>query len=220
MMTRAVVAVVFGAVMLTTDVSSAQRTTSGPQASGESIPLEDRLMELGHKYDCYFTVEEGWQEAEAVNAFSTALVGRPAETGTLQQALDQIAKYVPSLRFELRQQKDRPIVHVIDKRLDGQGGYALARVIESYEFSGTTGGLVADLGKRGIAISSQTVFAIGRPLAFDRDTRVTVKAAGLTVRRILSDGIPLKGYSRVIWTAATKLSAGAGTVVTFKGARS
>ena len=93
-------------------------------------------------------------------------------------------------------------------------------MVPSIEFNGAIGDLIAELRQRGIPISLQTVFAIGRPLAFDSDTRVMVKASGLPVRRILSDYIPLKGYSRVLWIAATPLRAGAETAVTFKGAKS
>jgi hypothetical protein len=219
MIVRFLLPLVLGAGILAGDVSQAQQVVPGADEAAGSIPLENLLQDLGRKYDCYFTLEEGWEEGSAMNAFSTSRVRLAGETTSLKQALDDVAKQVPNLRFEMAQ-RDRPIIHAIDKRLDKQSRYALGMTVPSYEFSGTTGELIADLAKRGIPIAPQTVFAVGRTIATDLSTRMTIKASGLTVRRLLSDFLPLKGYSRVIWTAATKLGSGAETVVNFKGPRS
>jgi hypothetical protein len=203
---------------LTGDTSHAAQVVTGADGTTGSIPLEDVLQDLGRKYDCYFTVEEGWTEGSPMNAFSTAPVRLPSETANIKQILDDVTKQVPNLRFEITR-RDRPVIHVIDRRLDGQSGYALGMTLQSYAFTGTTGELIADLAKQGIPVVPQTLFPVGRAIAADMSTRMTIKSSSLTVRRFLSDFIPLAGYSRVIWTAATKLGGRAETAVNFKGPR-
>lgn len=218
MFARLLLPLLLGVGILAGDVSHAQRVVAGADEKAGSVPLEDFLRDLARRYDCYFTLEEGWEEGSATNAFSTSRVRLLAETTSLKQALDDLVKQVPNLRFEMAH-KDRPIIHAIDKRLDRQSRYALGMTIQSYAFTGTTGELIGDLAKRGIPILPQTVFPIGRAITIDPSTRITIKSSGLTIRRLLSDFLPLQGYSRVIWTAATKLVPGAETVVNFKGLR-
>ena len=208
-----------GAGALGTGVLSAMilgAQSNVPPAGEGQMAFVDSLVEIGEKFDCYFTFEEGWKDGEAANATSSYLIRRPVVNTNVRQVLAEIAKSVPHVRFEF-QQTDHLLVHAIDTRLDAQKEYALSLVVRSIDLVGPPVQLVAELKKQGVPISLQSVFPIGRPLMVDRSTRLNVRASGMTVRKILSDFIPLKGYSRVLWIGTTKLMPGSETVVNFNG---
>jgi len=193
----------------------AAQTIDGPP-NPDSVSLEDLLASLGKQYDCYFTVEGGWRNHEAINAVARRAVTPPQKASTLAEAIDELAKGAPGLRFEIDKRQNR-IVHVIDRRLDGQTGYGLDTVIPTFVFSGQTMELVSELRKSGVPIGNENTFAVGQRITFDASTNANVNARDYTVREILSDFIPLDGYNRVIWTASTRISPRSDSMIHYRG---
>lgn len=175
-----------------------------------SKPLTWILSGLGEDYNCFFTIEEAWQEDEPANKLESEWTHRSGKKGGLVQELDQLRRDVPEFGYELGT-VDTRIVHVIDTRLRGQDGYAIERTIASLDFKGLVNALPDAIGKQGIPISLP-------PWQFtheqrDGSTVVVVNAVGLKVRDALSNFVKLDGRDRVLWIARTKLEKGAITYV-------
>jgi hypothetical protein len=190
-------------------------TTSEP-----AISLLQYLYQLGDACNCFFTVEETWTQGEPMNSLSSHLVPAVPGSGDAQQELKKLTKLIPNLAFEVDAQNPA-IIHVIDSRLAQLHSYSMEQTVRGVDFTGKVNDLLAEISHQGIKVSPQTGFVVGDPLAMKMDvtTVVHVKQAQTTVRTLLSGSLPLKEYSRVLWTASTERHTGAVTVVNFTGPR-
>lgn len=201
--------------------SSAQSEGSVKDSPNElAISLLQYLQQLGDLCDCFFTIEESWTQGEPMNSLSSHLVPATLGSGDAQQELKKLTKLVPNLVFEVDAQNPA-IIHVIDSRLAQLHSYSMDQTVHGIDFTGKVNDLLVEISRKGIKISPQTGFAVGDPLAtrMDATTVVQVKQDHATVRALLSDSIPLKSYSRILWTASTERHTGAVTVVNFTGPR-
>jgi hypothetical protein len=186
----------------------------------QTVSLLQYLYKLGDACDCFFTIEESWTYGEPMNSLASHLVPASTGTGDAQRELQRLTGIVPHLAFKVDSQNPA-IFHVMDSRLARLQSYSMEQTVSSIDFTGKLNGLIKELSGKGISISPQTGFVAGDPLAVKMDltTLVHVKEDRINVRVLLTDAIPLKNYSHVLWTASTERHPGAVTVVNFTGPR-
>jgi hypothetical protein len=168
----------------------------------ESKPLAWVLAGLCRDYDCFLTIEGGWQEGESGNKFEVERASRILEKVGLVAELEQLRQTVPNFSYEFDPENPR-VVHFIDTRLKEQEGYGLQGTIKSLDFTGTLDDLLNAIGKQGIPVSPQLGRYTHEP--WDSSTVVNVKGEGLSVRNALSNFVKLDGRDRILWVARTKL---------------
>lgn len=197
--------------MLLFRVHGAQSLTQSSE--NPARPLPAYLVMLGYEYDRFFTIEEAW-ESDNPKSIQNHWLQRPAETG-LQQELDRMVEIVPDFAYAIDQTNPR-IIHVMDKRLAQQKGYALEAVTGHIDFKGKVKDLPAELHKQGIPISYPDYISLGGGETKDFTTVVHVTGEGLKVRDALSNFIPLDGRKgKILWVARTQLGQGQDTSVNF-----
>ena len=179
---------------------------SNMTSSGEdrSIPVSDALNDIGAKYDYFFTLEESVNEGGQLKRIESQKIERLTRGSGLKQELDELVRLVPEVTYKIDEANPK-IIHLIDTKLSHTKGYALEDRIKEINFSGTVFELVDAIAEKGIRISSRTSVSVGDFSSMDFKTRVKVTGEGLTVRRALSDYLPLEGRSnRILWVATTK----------------
>lgn len=176
----------------------------------QSKPLTTILADLGRDYDCFFTIEDGFQGDEPGNRLEAAWAKSILASAGLSGRLEELRQTVPSFSYEFNSANSR-IVHIIDPRLKQQKGYALDRMIESLEFAGKVNDLPDAIGRQGIPISLPALQSTHEQR--DGSTILRLKAEGVSVRDALSRFINLDGRARILWIARTKLEAGAPSYV-------
>src|SRR5713101_7388071 len=107
------------------------------------------LFGLGRDYDCFFTVEEAWQESEPGIRLESWTARRSSQKVDLTLELEQLRQTVLDFIYEIDAANPR-IVHVMDARLKRQKGYALEATIASLDFTGKVNELPNEIGKQGI----------------------------------------------------------------------
>jgi hypothetical protein len=193
-----------GNVLAIYAMRSQQANNVNSQGDDQSFPVSTLLDELGRKYGYYFTVEEIWNNGETMNKLQSHRIQRPQMGDNILQDLGALSRLVPGMTFKI-DEADSKIVHIIDTGLAHQKGYALEQTIDSIDFSGSVFDLVKLLETRGVRVSSRGTIDIHELSTMDFATQVHVKGKQLSVRRALSDFIPLEGRSnRILWVARTK----------------
>jgi len=186
---------------------------------GKKTSLVRYLHQLGDQYDCYFTIEESWTPSEVRNSLESYLVpSNSNKKGELTSALALLTKAVPHFTFQPDSIKGH-IIHILDDRLLKQRQYGMDDVLSNVEFTGLLSDLVSVIARQGAHICLEAMFDIGDPSQVRRDwaTVVSVKAENKTVRSLLSDFVPLEGYSRIIWIATTERQEHSTTAIRFNG---
>jgi hypothetical protein len=105
-----------GTPWLHTGITKAMSQTSEKQAK----PLTWFLHTLGRYYDCFFTIEDGCNEADSGNMLEAGWTEQRLENGGLAHELEQLRRSVPNFSYEFNTVNSR-IVHIIDERLKQQG---------------------------------------------------------------------------------------------------
>lgn len=191
------------------------RSTS-PSTGDESISLSRLLDELGSKYGYFFTLEETWKDAESMNRLESHRVQRSARGQDIWQELDSLRKVVPGLTYKVDKTSPQ-IIHVMDEGLAQQKEYALDRLIPSIDFTGTVFNLVKAIAKKGVRVSSRGAIDFREISSMDFKTQIHVRGKRLSVRRALSDFVPLEGRnSRILWVARTKIGPNEPSYIQFR----
>lgn len=163
--------------------------------------LFDYLFTVVPELDCRFTVER-LGEGAALTPGLELVTGRTAASAKSIEALMVELKLNLS-GLDVRQDKATPmIIHLVDKRVSGMHDYPLDRDV-SVDFRGYIDSLPDAIGKSFAEgrIKSHPSFIIPPMTFVDGITVVDVHAKSLPVRQVLTDCVPLKNYSRVLWVA-------------------
>jgi hypothetical protein len=185
------------------------------------------LAEMGKAYDCYFTVESAWNDAEPFSLIEASIVEsslmpspiRSSEDKTKMQAtLDALKQGMPNLTF-MRDQSDERIIHVIDSRLSNLEGYGLAYTVKNLEFSGPVWGLLKYMNAQGIPVVAPRSMSLHQIGSYSSETIVQVKGQNSQVRTLLSNCIPPDVRNSILWTARTKLARGAVSQILFSSVK-
>ena len=203
-------------------MSAAETKNTRPHYS-----LPYTLVKIGQERGIFFTVEELPQTSGQTGAPTGGGLHLPDELARdsavraleSDERIKSIEAETPSIAFGRTARTDPSVVHVIDNRA-GELKSPLDEKLSNFEFDGTIVKLIQALQARGIRIALLPGGTIGDPLLMrnDHGTVVHVRAQQQTVRDILSNCVPLKGYSHVLWMARTITQDGAAvTYIHFLG---
>jgi hypothetical protein len=173
----------------------------------EDVTLLEFLYEVGKTYDCFFTIEEAWQDGEPSNQVEATRIERSLSKNNLRNALNSLQQAAPNLIYVVSRENPR-IVHIIDSRLTRQSQYGLETIVKRVDFTGTVGELVNELSRLGVPIQPPPMVDIHEARFMNSQTKVKVIGQGLKVRGILSNYIPLDDHGRILWIARTCLASG------------
>lgn len=173
----------------------------------EDVPLLEFLYEVGKTYDCFFTVEEAWQNGEPVNQVEATRMEKSLATNNLRNALNSLQQAAPNLIYVMSRENPR-IIHIIDSRLTRQSQYGLETFAKRIDFTGTAGELVDELSRMGVPIQRPALMDIHEARLMNSQTKVKVVGQDLKVRGILSNYITLDDHGRILWIARTRLASG------------
>jgi hypothetical protein len=173
--------------------------------------IADLLMELGEKKEILFTLEEPSGVQQALSFFRFP---RPPDVAELNSILDNMSRQVPNFSYE-RDPRNPRIIHVIDRRMAGQQGYALDAILDHIDFSGPLDRLVRAVSDKSGYISSILIPGPYPLLNVDLRSKVTLKADGITARDALSEIAPVEKKGGILWSAQTELGKKQPTILTF-----
>ena len=174
------------------------------KAADKPNSLKVFLMDLGKSYNCYFTIEEAWQEGGLMDGLQYKQVFHQNENIGLQRELDSLTRELREFDYEVNPINPK-IIHIKDARLNKQSNYALDMSVSNINTQGNFFDLVTSINKQGIPIENIGVAALSDLNELDMKTKLSVKADNLKVRYVLSNFCDLKGRNRVIWTSRTKI---------------
>jgi hypothetical protein len=193
----------------------------------EQTTLYRYLHNIGATYNCFFTIEEGWDLAvkEPSNHLESYIVENSAidpnieqrKTPNLSVLLDELRQSIPNFTFEVDQQRPN-IIHIIDARLKKQTHYGLDSLLMDFTFRGAVEELLKAINKQEKLVTPTTTFGNYEALYVDSSSKVKVQGTNLLIRDALSNFISLKDRARVLWIARTRLDQESSTNVHFVGA--
>jgi hypothetical protein len=175
---------------------------------------EFTLSLIGKDLKCYFTLEKVERDGDDPKADPVDVMDDEVFTD-IDTALAKLSKHVEGFSF-IKNKEHPNVVHVIENCLLKTPEYPLDKKV-SVQFSGTPLGLIKSLERQETGIEIRR--GGDNTQAFDDDvTEIQVQAKEKTVRAILTDCIPLKGYNPKIWIAETRFERGKPrTIVQFHG---
>lgn len=157
----------------------------------------------GRHVDFYLTVERvfGVRSEGELSPFDKLYdFPEPPEIRTV----DELARHLQATLTGIvvrRSQRNPKVLHLIEEPLTRQAGYALDQVAD-LRFSGKIGELPDALGKQVAGLHTMDR-GDWRTNSSDYVTRIDVEFKDRTVRDILTEAVPLKGYHRFLWRAQT-----------------
>ncbi len=158
------------------------------------------------KLGLHFTMEEATPEPQVL--YESVNLGLKPYQGFANAdaflAYLQKSKKLAAYSFE-RDQGQRDVIHIVDRRLIGLKGYALEKKVD-LEFAGNLMQLCWTLHRRIGNMVPQRFFAIGSPGWGDYTTEICLSVKDRTVRGLLTEAVPVKCYNLTIWTAITELT--------------
>jgi hypothetical protein len=179
-----------------------------------SIFLEERLREIGDKFDRYFTIETGLLLGNRSNSIEQRSLPNNLENKNLAKALEQLRDAIPNLTFKVNRSNPK-IIHITDARLSSIENYAMEKVIDDLSFEGTSFFLVGEIRRKGASISGLASGPSTEPIMSDLPTLVRIDENNKKVRDLLSNFLSLKERGRVLWIARTELAKGQTTYIRF-----
>ena len=170
----------------------------------EPLYLYEVLLETGRRLDCRFTVERIIETPERKSALNAAAEVAKAvnEAADVPALVASLTRTLQGVRV-VRDQGCPSVIHLIEAPLEDAPGYALRDTV-SLSFDGTPGGLVQRLTKSVPTLRHPRMTFLPAPFE-DYETKISVAADKRTVRAVLTDAVPLKGYNRIVWIAETEL---------------
>jgi hypothetical protein len=163
--------------------------------------------------DCYFTYEE-YYTAEGF-PWSDVFLTEIGETKTTQDVIDQLRKQLPTAKV-FTDLDNSAVIHIVDTRLCFMT-YAL-EAKEDVSLLTSPTNLLQILECRGLPIREVWGGSLDGTVFFDTETRLPMRLTRGSVRRLLTDHLPLSDYHRLLWHARTEdTKDGHLTFVSFRG---
>jgi hypothetical protein len=158
------------------------------------------LSSIGKRLDCYFTVEQ--VQSPTKPDILTETVEPDLNNKNIGDLVGFLGRNLEG--YEVFQSpSDRAVVHIVAAKTRAIEVYWLdCRIYVSFE--GSPSGLLAKILNLVKFTEHETVFSIHSMPAWDLTARVRVFADRLTIRRVLTEYLPLSRYSRVLWNATTR----------------
>jgi hypothetical protein len=147
--------------------------------------------------DCYFTREE-LRSGETLSPFDGLKIRNTHTITSIQLLIAELHKQLPDA--EVYQSKENPaVIHLIDGKLSRKKNWLNDNIELSYV--GNPSGLIGALRKKGKPIVKISSVVTGPIFYMDYDTAITVHVPRSTVRRVMTDHLPLSDYHRELWCA-------------------
>jgi hypothetical protein len=190
--------------------------TVAAEPSGKEMSVGECLGVISAKVDCYFTLEY-----KPVNSYCWSLLSKTIrfnDKAPINASDEAVLLLRDSLReFTITTSPLTPnIIHIIDKRLTPQmlgREYVLDKTTPLI-YSGVTQDLPSILGKRLHVGLRRMDWTPGDKFGIDEYTKISFTAKETSLRRMLTDHLPLSQLSRVLWLAETRADE---TVVRYLG---
>ncbi len=169
----------------------------------EEVSFWDSLHEHGQRLDCFFTFEYFSTRKGPIKGLAAISRTTPFKMNSVEELADFLRKSLNEVDVVVRKSQP-PVIHLKDARLVKASDYPLdQKVTLSYQ------GSLADLGAS--IHQHQATFNTAQWYAFNdltNDDKTIVKLTEITgtVRDLLTDAVPLKGYSRFLWRTRTTKS--------------
>lgn len=166
-----------------------------------AVDLYVYLNQEGIRLNSYFTVEDQVDPGESVG---TDILVESDPTVATSDALIKKLQKEQSTYSVIKDEENPRIIHLVDKRLFSQPKYYLNKKA-NIAYSGRLNDLPDKIGQQlHFDLAAKNEFAIGsESIVEDSTTQVAFDAKNLSIRSILTDYIPLKNYSRLLWRAQT-----------------
>jgi hypothetical protein len=213
LLVAAALVITLGGVQLS--YTQGRKATADPQQP-RTLFLEGYLLQVGEKYDLYFTLETAWMDGEPSNWMESYKLKSPPKLDGIQRDLERLRMTVPNFTYNFDQANPK-VIHIVDARLLGREAYGLDSQVNNIDYKGPLPGLVTALGERGINVSTARLMSIGDMRPRDNSTEVHVTAQNITVRDAITHFTPLEGRRRIMWDAATNLTSGGVSQIQFYG---
>ena len=161
--------------------------------------LSQYLNQCGNQFNCYFTIEEAETQTGQIHSSyqEKQILGK--QVSTLNRLLEKLRHDLPDA-LVVQDASNPKIIHIINRELKSSQDYSLDRLV-TLSYKGDLPGLAGALAKKtNDAVAAQGFFTTV-DMAMDYITQVKVNVRDRPIREALSVGIPLTGYSRVLWRA-------------------
>ena len=116
--------------------------------------------------------------------------------------VEQLSAKLKDIRV-YRDKSNQAVVHIVDERLETEKSYALPKSV-AIEFRGTPEKLLEKLQLEYFeSLRPKVAFAIGSAPS-DFTTEMHVSTGSASVRRVLTDWLPLSHYNRILWISEAR----------------
>jgi hypothetical protein len=167
----------------------------------EKSALRNYLQRAGMRADCYFTLERDQRRINRASPFDGIHVEDDAGDVNADKLIARLQTLLPFAVVE-RNKSNPVVINIIESSLSNARANVMDETID-VKYTGTPSGLVEVVGKQ---LDGRLGRRRGGDLsrAFeDGITHVDVNAKRQTLRNVLTDYVPLTGYSRIVWEADT-----------------
>jgi hypothetical protein len=176
--------------------------------------VDQYLVTVGHRLDCHFTIEDH----SGSSTFVTNVDFPDPAMATIEELTESLSKLFKNV--EVVQSRKHPgVIHLIEKPIGKSPDYVLDKKVD-LDFSGRVGDrLCMALGKLHPEIGP-TQGGLLPGFGTDYVTKVELDVHQMPIRDVLTHGLPLEGYGRILWRATTSKNAGddaPATTVRFSG---
>jgi hypothetical protein len=153
---------------------------------------------MGIELDCYFTLEERRpDEGTSPGALYNRRIAYLNKVSSIDQLVEHLSRELGEFSI-LRSIENPAVVHIVSKALPEDNSYVMEKVAD-LSFSGRLSALPNALTASTPQLGLRRF--VGDHELWDCTTEVKVRARKASVRRILTDWLPLSEYERVLWVA-------------------
>ena len=179
------------------------------------------LAELPEQLDCHFTIERvGTAPGDKIHrsAFYRYNLTPDRNIKTSEALVQQLRREMKGVAV-IQNTKNPAVIHLIEEPLLKIQDYVMDKKVD-ITYNGLIDKLAVELGKQVEGIGPRRGALIG-DVPGDFRTQVKVDAKNQTVREVLTECVPLKDYSRVLWDTRTwkKKDGQYKTIVRYHGLR-
>jgi len=167
---------------------------------------EHYLYKTGKSLGCHFTIEILVRGLDDPKSSSQFFVDDDKEVNTVDAVIDKVSKNMKGFTF-VKNKKNPQVVHVIDDDLRKISAYPIDQKMD-LEYSGFLAEMSEAIEKTYPTLGPRRSGEVSQFLIGDPKTKVEVDVKDTTVRDILTDCVPLKGYQPLLWRAETEQAKG------------
>lgn len=166
------------------------------------VLLNDYLEVAGENLDCHFTIEKFYPLLDEPSLLDKVYLTKGQTLKSTENLVEYLKKSLPGITVK-RNKNHKNVIHIAEPLPKGYTGYVLDKRV-GITFSGYLQDLPEELSKQSggaIRAVSGGSFPVGR--AGDFITRVKFQEKDKSIRDILTDHVPLREYSRILWKSET-----------------